>query len=148
MQLSRALAAAALAAAAAAAPAHAADGGKTGTIVEQDYVYTVSTSATYTLLGRLDATCTFRPDRWSMDSTPTSVTGVVTTTGGAGWIRCEVFSYGWQVGDNTFYGSGPVFIGEGLAGSVGYRPDVRICVSAGATLAGTDVDTQRVCRLA
>ena len=141
MQLARTLACAALTAAAVATPATA-----QGNEIGQDFLYTVGTSVQHTLLGQLDATCAFQPDRWTADYGPTHVTGTFVTTGPWAWVRCTIYSWDYEAGDSYFSGNGPVLTGTDYAGPVAARPRIKVCVNAGGTLAGTYVQAREVCR--
>ncbi|HWL35117.1 MAG TPA: hypothetical protein VNQ77_02890 [Frankiaceae bacterium] len=141
MPMPRTLLAAALVAAVTVTPAAAND--ITGDA--QDNVYTVSTSGNYTLANRVDATCAYVPDRWSLDWRPTHTTGTATTTG-AQWtsVTCEIWSGGYQVGEATFSDATPTITGYELLGDAGTW-DVMVCVSAQAWFRDAVVDAPRRC---
>lgn len=142
MPMSRTLLAAALVAAVTATPAVANDiAGE----VRQDNVYSVSTSGNYTLANRVDATCAYVPDRWSLDWRPTHTTGTATTTG-ALWtsVTCEIWSGSYQVGEATFSDSAPAVTGYELLGDAGTW-NVMVCVTAQASFRNAVVHAPRRC---
>jgi hypothetical protein len=144
MPMPRTLLAAALAAASLAAPAaHAA--GQADPL--QDYVTTVSTDANYTLAHRLDATCVFVADRWSMDERPTRVAGVATTTG-ASWtsVTCEIYNYGYLGGDVTFAAAAPAVADDAsVRVNAAAAPYLQVCVTAEASWSDAHVVAPRRC---
>lgn len=128
MVVLRALLGAALAAAGLAAPAAAQP-----TAPGQDLVYTVT--ATHPEgAGRLSATCVFRPDRWTADYGPTYVDAVASTSGVAQhtWVTCRVYTWGSLSGEVTAESPASVVAVSGeRTGTIGYRPNVTVCVEAG-----------------
>ena len=118
------VAGAALAVAALAAPVHAAPPAPSS-----DLVYTVSASHA---TRPLDATCVFRPDRWTADYGPTYVDGYAATTALLNHtsVRCLIYSWGDLRGDVWGSGTGVAVIQGERAGAVGTRPNIRVCVEA------------------
>jgi len=109
-------------------PAHAAPG--------TDLVYTVSASHA---TRPLEATCVFRPDRWTADFGPTYVDGYAATTAVVNdtSIRCVIYSSG-EPQHVWGRGIGVAVIRGARVGPVGTRPDIRVCVEA--YTASTTVD--------
>lgn len=143
MPMPRTLLAAVLAAAVTATPAAAQDQGE----APQDYVVTVSTDANHTLARRIDATCAFVADRWSMDERPTRVSGVATTTG-ATWtsVTCEIYNYGYLGGDVTFAAAAPAVADDAvLRVNAASAPYLQVCVTAEASFADAHVVAPRRC---
>lgn len=100
--------------------------------IGQDLVYSVSASHP-SGAGRLDATCTFRPDRWTADYGPTVIDAVATTAGVANStsVRCEIYSWGSLAGAAQNTANGPAVTIQGKrVGPVATRPHIRVCVSA------------------
>ena len=140
--MKRTLLAAALVAAATAAPATADAAG--AAVINP--VWSVSTSATNTAIGRVDATCQFTPQRWVADYGNTTVRAVATTSGAlATLIRCELIWDGYDRGDRTWNELGPVVVAEDNFSYVS-NTGVQICVTASASFLTTYVNAPRVCQ--
>ena len=105
------------------APAHAAPSAPS-----TDFVYTVSASHP---TQSLDATCVFRPDRWTADFGPTSVDGYAATTAAFHdtSVRCVIYSWG-DLQEVWGRGSSVALIQGEHVGPVATRPNIRVCVEA------------------